>query len=118
MRIRNLRRRIPNGKLSAEDFWEEAGTRPVLVISAEEANQSLPVVSILPITNLRPGRKVYPIEVLLPVKETGLSKDSIAMAHQIFAISKHRLREKCGSIESEEIKESIRNAVKLNLDLE
>lgn len=61
---------------------------------------------------------MYPIEVLLPVKEIGISKDCIAMAHQIFAISKHRLKEKCGRIDSEEIKESIRNAVKLNLDLE
>jgi len=97
---------------------DQAGIRPVLAISAEEANQSLPIVSILPITSLRPGRKVYSIEVLLPAKETGLSKDSIAMAHQIRAISKDRLREKCGSIESDEIKESIRSAVKLYLDLE
>lgn len=96
---------------------EQAGTRPVLVISAEEVNQALPIVTILSITSIKPGRKVYPIEVLLSSRVTGLPKDSIAMAHQIRAIAKERLGEKCGSIKSEEIKEQIKIAVKTYLDL-
>lgn len=96
---------------------EQAGTRPVLVISAEEVNQSLPIVTILSLTSVKPGRKVYPIEVLLNSKITGLPKDSIAMAHQIRAIAKERLGERCGIIKTEEIKEQVRIAIKTYLDL-
>lgn len=69
------------------------------------------------LTSVKPGRKVYPIEILLSSKVTGLSKDSIAMAHQIRAIAKERLEEKCGSIKSDEIKEEIKTAIKKYLDL-
>jgi mRNA interferase MazF len=97
---------------------EQAGTRPVLVISAEEVNMSLPIVTVIALTSVKPGRRVYSIEVFLPAAETGLSKDSIAMAHQIRAISKDRLIGKCGLIESGEIKTKIRNAIKTYLDME
>ena len=97
---------------------EQSGIRPVLVISSEEVNEVLPIVTIISITSLKPSRKVYPIEVLMPAKVTGLSKDSIAMAHQIRAISKERLIEKIGTIETEYIKESIKKAIKVYLDIE
>ncbi len=42
---------------------------------------------------------------------------SIAMAYQVRAISKDRLEEKCGSVESEDIKEEIRAALRLYMDI-
>ena len=96
---------------------EQAGTKPVLVISAEEVNEALPIVTILSLTSAKLGRKIYSIEVLLSSKETGLPKASIAMAHQIRAIAKERLGEKCGIINSDEIKEQVRIAIKTYLDL-
>lgn len=96
---------------------EQAGTRPVLVVSQEDINQALPTVTIIPITSLKPGRKVYSIETFLNATNTGLPKDSIAMAHQIRCISKERLKGLCGSIESDELRESVRNAMKIYLDL-
>jgi mRNA interferase MazF len=59
----------------------QSGIRPVLVVSSEEVNEALPIVTILSITSLKPGREIYPIEVLLTTKVTGLSKESIAIAH-------------------------------------
>ncbi|QGQ95303.1 type II toxin-antitoxin system PemK/MazF family toxin [Paenibacillus psychroresistens] len=97
---------------------EQSGTRPVIVISAEEVNISLPVVTVVALTSVKPGRKVYSIEVLLDATATGLSKDSIAMAHQIRSISKDRLIGRCGQIDSEEIKAKVRKAIKIFLDLE
>jgi mRNA interferase MazF len=97
---------------------EQSGTRPVLIISSEEVNRALPIVTIISITSLKQGRRVYPIEVLLPSHESGLTKDSIVMAHQIRSISKEWLGEKCGSIESEETRELIKQAIKLYLDLD
>ncbi len=96
---------------------EQSGIRPVLVISSEEVNEVLPVVTILAITSLKPGRKVYPIEVRLNKLESQLTKDSIVMAHQIRSISKERISQQCGVVELEETKEQIRNAVKLYLDM-
>ena len=96
---------------------EQSGLRPVLVISSEEVNISLPIVTVLLLTSLKPGRKVYSIEVLLRAESTGLSRDSIVMAHQIRAISKERLGEVCGRIVSDVVKEDIIKAVKTYLDL-
>lgn len=96
---------------------EQAGTRPVLVISAEEVNQALPVVTILSLTSIKPGRKIYPIEALLDAEISGLPKDSIAMAHQIRAIAKERLGVRCGTITTDYIKERVKTALRIYLEL-
>jgi mRNA interferase MazF len=96
---------------------EQAGFRPVLVVSSEIMNEALPIVSILALTSLKEGRKIYPIEVLLSSEVTGLPQDSIAMAHQIRAIAKERLKDKCGCLKSEEIKERVKVAIRTYLDL-
>lgn len=90
---------------------EQGGTLPVLVVSAEEVNQNLPVVTVLPLTSLKAGRRVYPTEVFLPGKNTGLPKDSIAMAHQIRIILKQRLSDRCGWIESNDMRTQILRAI-------
>jgi len=96
---------------------EQAGTRPVIVISPEEINVFLPIVAVIPLTSLKAGRRIYPTEALLLKSVTGLEKDSIAMSHQIRVISKARLLKQCGVIDSEDIKNTIRSIVKLFLDL-
>ena len=95
---------------------EQVGTRPVLVVSEEEANKVLPTVTVLPITSLKPGRRVYPIEAFLSAKDSGLPKDSVVLAHQIRCISKERLQGQCGKVADEGLRESIKNAVKVYLD--
>lgn len=96
---------------------EQSGVRPVLVISAEEVNQALPVVAIISLTSVKEKRKIYPTEVFLSASETGLPMDSIGMAHQIRVIDKKRLGKKCGSINLDETKEIIKVAIKIYLDI-
>lgn len=67
---------------------EQGKTRPVLVISEEQINQILPVVNVLPITSRKPGRKIYPNEVLIPHGLGGLAKESIALCYQIRTLDK------------------------------
>lgn len=96
---------------------EQGGLRPVLVISADEVNQSLPIVTVVPFTSFREGRKVYPTEVFLKKESTGLPRDSIAMAHQIRTISKDRLREPCGQVEEPNLRKQIERALMKHLGL-
>ena len=77
---------------------EQGKTRPVLVISEEEINQILPVVNVLPITSRKPGRKIYPNEVLLAAKIGGLQKESILLCYQIRTLDKKRLIKEIGKI--------------------
>jgi len=96
---------------------EQAGKRPVLVISEEAVNQALPIVTVICLTSLKPGRKIYPVEALLDTEDCGLEQPSIAMAHHIRAIAKERLAEICGTVDKEETREKIRGIVRLYLDL-
>ena len=90
---------------------EQAGVRPVMVVSAETANQRLPVVAMLPLTSMRSSGRVYPTEVFLAKEITGLPKDSIVMAHQIRTVAKHRLGDKCGEVSSIELQQAIIHAL-------
>jgi len=96
---------------------EQAGKRPVVVVSDEAFNQSLPVVTILPITSYKEGRKIYPAEVFLSIDDSGLIKESIIMAHQIRTISKKRLSFLCGEINDELKRNDVRNSIRTHLDL-
>ena len=91
--------------------------RPVIVISAEEVNQALAILAVVPLTSMKTGRNIYPTEIFLGSNDSGLEKDSIAMAHQIKVISKERLLNICGKITSSEIKEKIRISIMTFLDL-
>ncbi len=90
---------------------EQGKTRPVLVISEEEINRILPVVNVLPITSRKPGRKIYPNEVLLPSETAGLNKESIILCYQIRTFDKTRLIKTLGKIDSTELQESIIDAM-------
>jgi len=96
---------------------EQAGMRPVIVISPDEINEFLPIVAVVPLTSLKSGRRIYPTEVLLLKSVTGFEKDSIAMSHQVRVISRGRLLEKCGAIKQEDVKNKIRDVLKSFLDL-
>jgi len=73
---------------------EQAGMRPVLIISNDYENL-LDVVTIIPITSLKANRRVYPNEIILPHE---LEKPSILLCQQIRTISKKRLVKKLTSI--------------------
>lgn len=96
---------------------EQAGARPILVVSAEHINQALSVVTIVPLTALKLGRRVYPTEAFLSAADTGLPKDSLAMAQQVRTIAKSRLGEKGGCLVAEAAREAVRRALRLHLDL-
>lgn len=91
-------------------------TRPVLIVSNNANNNASAIVTVVPITsNIT---KIYPFEVLLDVKQTGLLKQSKAQCNQIRTISKNRINTNrtIGNI-GEKIMKNIEHAIKLHLDL-
>ena len=84
---------------------EQAGHRPVLVVSNDVENQ-MDIVTILPITSRKKGRKVYPNEVLMHLKD----KEAIILCHQIRTISKNRLDRKMGTLD-ERLRASVVNVL-------
>ena len=63
--------------------------RPVLIVSNDANNKVAETITVLPITsNIT---KIYPFEVFLDSKETGLLKASKAQCHQVRTLSKSRI---------------------------
>ena len=96
---------------------EQAGKRPVLVVSHEVINEALPIVTVLPLTTYRPGRHIYPSEVLLDPGVAGQPHPSLVLAHQIRTISKARLGTLYGTLHDEDLRERVRGAMRIHLDL-
>ncbi len=97
---------------------EQAGCRPVVVISREVANISLPVVTVIPLIRRKPGRRIYPNEALVPAGTAGLTHDSVAMAHQLRTLSKQRLGTHVGRVDEQTIQAEIQQAIRTHLDLD
>jgi len=90
--------------------------RPVLIVSNNANNKIANTLTIVPITSN--VTKVFPFEVKLDSKETGLTKTSKAQCHQIRTISKNRISNK--QIQGHvplKIMTKINAAIVLHLDL-
>jgi mRNA interferase MazF len=96
---------------------EQRRTRSVIVVSDEDFNVVMPVVTVLPVTSLKEDRKVYPNEVLLTKGAVGLSQDSLVLAHQIRTISKQRIKDNIGFVNRDSVRETINDALRVHLNL-
>ncbi len=95
---------------------EQAGTRPVVVVSRDAINAASNVVIAVPCTTYRENRRIYPSQVFLRAPEGGLRVDSIALGEQVRAISRKRLGRKRGSL-SQEAASRLDRALLIALDL-
>ncbi|HUA41464.1 MAG TPA: type II toxin-antitoxin system PemK/MazF family toxin [Streptosporangiaceae bacterium] len=80
---------------------ESSKSRPAVVVSNDAANAIATrlgrgVVTVVPVTpNLA---RVYPFQVLLPARETGLARDSKAQAEQVRAVAIERIGARLGRL--------------------
>ena len=95
---------------------EQAGFRPVVVVSRNAINAASSVVIVVPCTTYREGRRVYPSQVLVEALEGGLEVDSLALGEQVRAVSKERLRRRRGRLTAGTLSELDR-ALLIALDL-
>jgi mRNA interferase MazF len=80
---------------------EQAGSRPVVIISGNLLNEHLGVVIVVPLTTKIKNYKGNP--VLQPSKTNGLKSESEMLIFHIRSISKDRLTKRQGKIEKEEL---------------
>jgi len=79
---------------------EQGGKRPVLVVSGNSMNESLPVVIVCMLSGKVKGFPCCP--VISPTKSNGLKSTSEVLVFQIRTISKQRLNKKIGLIKQTE----------------
>ena len=85
-------------------------TRPAVIVSNDSANRHLTRVVVIPLTS-NTGR-LYPGEALVSVA----GQSSKAMADQIMAADKGRLKSKVGELSKTDI-EAVENTIKVHLAL-
>ena len=85
---------------------EQAGLRPVVVISGNLLNQYLPIVIVVPLTTKIKKYKGNPI--LSPSKLNGLKIESEMLVFHVMSVSKDRLVKRVGSIEPPVLAQSIK----------
>ena len=80
-------------------FGSEPGRRrPVVIIQADKENlDNLNTKVVVPLTSNTINADLRG-NVFLPKKESGLSKDSVALIHQIIVVDKIRLEEKIAKL--------------------
>ncbi len=103
---------------------EQAGRRPVLVISSDAINIQPLVVSVVVGTDARNVPRDYPTNVRVPSGETGLPKDTVFLCFQIRTLDPNRFYDPktkqpqlIGTVPSQRMKEVV-EALKLVLEIE
>jgi mRNA interferase MazF len=89
--------------------------RPVLIVSNEANNKAASSVTVLPITSNT--SRIYPFEIALSPKDSGLPRSSKALAQQIRTISKERIQGKALGSLSVGLMRKAGDAMRLHLDL-
>jgi mRNA interferase MazF len=85
---------------------EQAGFRPVVIVSGNLLNEHLPVVIVMPLTTKIKNYKGNP--VLKPSKVNGLKNESEMLVFHIRSVSKDRLVEKLGNTEPSELEGAVK----------
>ena len=95
--------------------YEIRKLRPGVIIQNDLGNKYSPITIIAPVTSQK-LEKVYPFEVLLTRKSSGLEKESKALLNQIRAIDKKRLVKRMGKTDTETLSR-VDEAIKISLGL-
>ncbi len=96
---------------------EQAGQRPVVVISNDSINNLPLVVTVIVGTSGQNITKDYPTNVRVSAEESGLPAETVFLGFQIRSLDPQRFPDKPAGMLSSEIMEQIENAVRFCLDL-
>lgn len=91
-----LRGRVYWAELNPVRGREQAGRRPVLVVSCDAINRQPLVVSVVVGTDSANVPNDYPVNVRVTAKESGLPKDTVFLCFQLRSLDRSRLLDKAG----------------------
>ena len=102
--------------LAPRSGFEQAGRRPVIVISRDAFNQtpSWRSVIVVPVSTSASQARRGPTAVPLPVGAGGLAQESVALCHQVTTLDRSKLAALLGSLTDAqlgEIEEGLRIAL-------
>lgn len=94
-------------------------TRPAVVVSNEAANDTATrlgrgVITVVPVTSN--VARIYPFQVLLPARQSGLARDSKAQAEQVRSVAVQRIGPRLGRLPAALMSE-VDQALRLHLGL-
>ena len=69
----------------------------MVIVSHDGINDHAPVVIAVPLTS-RTEKRALPTHVFIPRTESGLRKDSLALAEQVRVVSKQRMARRVGGL--------------------
>jgi mRNA interferase MazF len=105
-----------SARLDPVEGSEQAGTRPVVVVSRDSINANSPVVVVVPVTDASNLKRAYPSHAFLPKGSGGLKLDSVAKTEQIRAVQVSRFVGYCGRLDTDAVAR-IEEAIKITLAL-
>ena len=85
---------------------EQAGLRPVVIISGNLLNEHLNVVIVVPLTSKIKGYKGN--SIIESSKESGLKNESELLVFHVRSVSKERLVRQLGKVKPEVIREVVK----------
>jgi len=107
---------VYDARLSPTKGSEQAGIRPVIIVSRDAINRYSPVIVVVPLTKADNIRRDYPSNVRLSKSAGGLAVDSVALGGQVRAIAKSCLLCHQGHISAESMRQ-VNKALRITLDL-
>ena len=107
---------IFQARLDPTEGSEQAGSRPVIIVSRDAINDNSPVIIVVPVTDRTHKTKIYPSHVVLKAGEGKLAKESVALGEQVRAVSKTRLSNQIGHL-ARHTMAAINAALKIAIDL-
>ena len=103
-------------RLDPKEGSDQADNRPVVIVSRDAINLSIPVVVVVPCTDASHKGRIYPSQVVIKAGDGGLTKDSVALGEQVRAISSARLIKQLGTLRHATVSQ-IGIALKITVDL-
>ena len=105
-----------DARLSPTEGSEQAGVRPVVIVSRDAINKNSFVVVAVPLTKAANVQRNYPNNVIIAIGEAGLTFESVLLGGQVRAISKSRLLRQRGTLSAETM-ELVDRALRITLNL-
>lgn len=81
---------------------EQGGVRPVLIVQNDVGNKFSPTVIAAAITSQR-DKSNLPTHIEVDARNCGLARDSVVLLEQVRTIDKRRLKEKMGSLDTNDM---------------